>query len=135
MADRKQTATVDLKVRMKEPLRAALEKAAHKKGRSLNAEAVQRLERSFRSESQNLVSVIVNATIGGELKWVTPEHGREMRFSPSAKAQMKQRICDFIASLPEAEESSLSDEEFEELSRMVDEANRKIAEQKKGRGK
>jgi hypothetical protein len=44
---RKQSATVDLKVRMKEPLRATLERSAKKRAVSLNAEAVDRLERSF----------------------------------------------------------------------------------------
>lgn len=47
---RKKSDTVQLKVRMKEPLRARLEKAAKSKGLSLNAEAVARLEKSFRDE-------------------------------------------------------------------------------------
>ena len=50
MAPRKQSATVDLKVRMKEPLRAKIEKAAKRRGVSMNAEAVERLERSFDKE-------------------------------------------------------------------------------------
>ena len=44
---RKRSATVDLKVRMKEPLRARLEKAAKENGVSMNVEAVGRLEQSF----------------------------------------------------------------------------------------
>lgn len=44
---RKKSATVDLKVRMKEPLRAKLEVAAKRAGVSLNAEAVKRMDRSF----------------------------------------------------------------------------------------
>jgi hypothetical protein len=47
---RKKTDSVDLKVRMKEPLRARLEAAARAKGVSLNAEAVDRLGRSFDRE-------------------------------------------------------------------------------------
>lgn len=47
MPPRKRTATVELKVRMKEPLRAKIEKAAKRRGVSMNAEAVDRLERSF----------------------------------------------------------------------------------------
>ena len=43
MADRDRTATVDLKMRMKEPLRARLESAARDRGISMNAEAVGRL--------------------------------------------------------------------------------------------
>lgn len=52
MAKRKQSATVDLKVRMKEPLRAALEAQARKAGHSLNGEAVRRLERSFEQDQR-----------------------------------------------------------------------------------
>jgi hypothetical protein len=51
MPTRKKTATVDLKVRMREPLRARLEAAAKDRGVSMNSEAVGRLEESFRSES------------------------------------------------------------------------------------
>jgi hypothetical protein len=51
MDERPQSATVDLKVRMKEPLRVSLETAAKARGVSMNAEAVARLERSFSEES------------------------------------------------------------------------------------
>ncbi len=44
---RKKSATIDLKVRMKEPLRRRIEKSAKGRGVSLNAEAVARLEQSF----------------------------------------------------------------------------------------
>jgi Arc-like DNA binding domain len=47
---RKPTAIVGLKVRLREPLRKKLEVAAKKKGVSLNAELVARLERSFEAE-------------------------------------------------------------------------------------
>jgi hypothetical protein len=50
MPARKQTAIVGLKVRLREPLRKKLEMAAKKKGVSLNAELVARLEESFLSE-------------------------------------------------------------------------------------
>jgi hypothetical protein len=50
MAARKQTAIVGLKVRLREPLRKKLEVAAKKKGVSLNAELVSRLEESFLGE-------------------------------------------------------------------------------------
>lgn len=49
---RKQTAVVQLKVRMREPLRAKLESAAAKKGTSINSEVVDRLESSFRVDDQ-----------------------------------------------------------------------------------
>ncbi len=47
MAERSRSDTIQLKARMKEPLRAKLEAAAEAKGKSLNAEMVHRLERSF----------------------------------------------------------------------------------------
>lgn len=50
MAPREDAATVDLKVRMKEPLRAKVEAAAAQRGVSMNSEAVYRLERSFTEE-------------------------------------------------------------------------------------
>ena len=52
MAQRKKTATVQLKVRMKEPLRGQLEKAAKDRGVSLNAEIGKRLEQSFDIENR-----------------------------------------------------------------------------------
>jgi hypothetical protein len=52
MASREKTARVDLKVRMKEPLRARIEAAAQDRGVSLNAEAEGRLERSFTDEDR-----------------------------------------------------------------------------------
>lgn len=64
MADRDQTATVDLKVRMKEPLRERIEAAARTRGVSMNAEAVARLEESFRDES--LLPQILNIAYGRE---------------------------------------------------------------------
>ena len=57
---RPKSATVDLKVRMKEPLRARIEKSAKLGGRSLNAEVVRRLESSFAREEQ------VSEALGGD---------------------------------------------------------------------
>jgi hypothetical protein len=51
MPARKPTAIVGLKVRLREPLRKKLEVAAKKRGVSLNAELVSRLEESFLSET------------------------------------------------------------------------------------
>src|SRR5436305_1158648 len=47
---REASATVDIKIRMKEPLRADIERAATGKGISMNAEMVERLSRSFEHE-------------------------------------------------------------------------------------
>ena len=52
MAQRKRTATIQLKVRMKEPVRGQLEKAAKARGVSMNAEIGKRLERSFEIEDR-----------------------------------------------------------------------------------
>jgi hypothetical protein len=41
--EREDTATVDIKIRMKEPLRAEIEKSAKDKGISMNAEMINRL--------------------------------------------------------------------------------------------
>jgi hypothetical protein len=64
MAGRDRTATVDLKVRMKEPLRARLEVAARDRGISMNAEAVGRLEQSFRNE--DLLPQLLDLAYGRE---------------------------------------------------------------------
>ena len=47
---RKKSETIQLKVRMKEPLRAKIEAAAKSRGVSLNTEAVHRLQESFQKE-------------------------------------------------------------------------------------
>lgn len=44
---RDQKAIVDIKIRMREPLRAQIEKAAAVRGVSMNAEMINRLDRSF----------------------------------------------------------------------------------------
>ena len=49
MGKRPEKATVNLKLRVKEPLRASIEAAAEKRGISMNAEMVDRLESSFLS--------------------------------------------------------------------------------------
>lgn len=50
MPARKQSATAQLKTRLREPLRAQLEAAAKKRGVTLNAEIVDRLESSLKQE-------------------------------------------------------------------------------------
>jgi hypothetical protein len=47
---RKKSATVDLKLRMKEPLRAKIAATAKKNGVSMNSEIVERVERSFQKD-------------------------------------------------------------------------------------
>ena len=76
MAKRKKTATVQLKVRMKEPLRGQLEKAAKARGVSLNSEAVDRLDRSF--HNQALVNEVLEAMFGKPLAATLLTIGRAM---------------------------------------------------------
>ena len=49
-SSREASATVDIKIRMKEPLRAKIEEAAKNHGVSMNAEMVSRLDQSFIEE-------------------------------------------------------------------------------------
>jgi hypothetical protein len=65
VATRKETATVDIKVRMKEPLRRAIEQAARRTNISLNAEAVRRLESSF--DRADLLPEVVTLTYGRQM--------------------------------------------------------------------
>ncbi|MGC2415898.1 MAG: hypothetical protein WA459_24785 [Stellaceae bacterium] len=46
-ANRKRSATVDIKIRMKEPLRAEIERSAREKGISMNAEMTEQLGRIY----------------------------------------------------------------------------------------
>jgi hypothetical protein len=54
MAKRNETATAQLKVRLREPLRARIEAAAKRSGHSLNTEIVGRLERSITDDDYGL---------------------------------------------------------------------------------
>jgi hypothetical protein len=76
MAKRKESATVDIKIRMKEPLRAEIEKAATRRGVSMNAEMVDRLERSFSDEAW--ASHVFEARYGKQLAGVLEMVGRAM---------------------------------------------------------
>ena len=58
---RSRDAVVQLKARMREPLRARLEAAAKRRGVSLNAELVDRLDRSFAKDDAFGGLVIANA--------------------------------------------------------------------------
>jgi len=60
MKKRSKTDTVHVSTRMREPLRAKLEAAAKARGVSLNAELVDRLERSFERDefAQEIVRLV-----------------------------------------------------------------------------
>ena len=77
MPERDATSIVQLKVRMREPLRARLEQAAQGTGHSMNAEVLERLERSF--ERQDLADEILTATYGRQLTGLLMAVGRTMK--------------------------------------------------------
>lgn len=77
MTKRRASATVDLKVRMKEPLRAALERAARNHGLSMNAEAVDRLERSFQRE--DLLTEALTLAYGADIAILLTLMGEAMK--------------------------------------------------------
>ena len=64
MAKRDQKALVQLKVRMRETLRLRLEALAIKRGSSINAEVVDRLERSF--DRSDLLAEVLSLTFGSQ---------------------------------------------------------------------
>jgi Arc-like DNA binding domain len=64
---RKETETVQIGLRVKEPLRAALEDAARQRGVSMNAETVARLERSF-EQDQRIADVFGSAELFGLMR-------------------------------------------------------------------
>lgn len=69
MPRREQSETVQVGLRMKEPLRLALEKASRNRGVSMNAEIVARLERSFEHD-QRIEDVFGSADLFGLMKAV-----------------------------------------------------------------
>ena len=79
MAKRDQRALVQLKVRMREPLRARVEEDAKRRGVSINAEIVDRLERSF--DRQGLLSEVLSLEFGKELAGVLMLLGAAMIFA------------------------------------------------------
>jgi hypothetical protein len=62
---RDQTALVQLKIRMREPLRARLEEEASLRGVSINAEVVDRLEHTF--QRNDLLAEVLSLTFGDRL--------------------------------------------------------------------
>jgi hypothetical protein len=52
MADHGKVGVADIKIRVKEPLRARVEAAARERGVSMNAELISRLEKSFAQDDQ-----------------------------------------------------------------------------------
>jgi hypothetical protein len=63
MTDRDESTIAQLKVRMREPLRALLEESARQRGASLNAEIVHRLKRSFERRDHAINGVAIGAEL------------------------------------------------------------------------
>ncbi len=82
MAKRSRSDTIQLKARMKEPLRAKLEAAATAKGVSLNAEMVHRLEQSFLADDflggpENAIAVRLVGPILQDVETLTGKSWRK----------------------------------------------------------
>ncbi|MGM0561047.1 MAG: Arc family DNA-binding protein [Pseudomonadota bacterium] len=142
MADRPGYATVQLKVRMKEPLREDLAEKAKEHGVSMNQEIVNRLLRSLSEDSSednmlgdrdiaDLTRMIASSlSLGGrraafELgheEWTTREWMQDPRAFATA-------IQNMLASLT-AQNEDLSPKDHEELSAVVYEAVREWFQQK-----
>ena len=92
MPKRPQTALAGLFVRMREPLRKQLEVAAKKRGVSLNAELVSRLERSFQIDS---VEEIVEAQRAEIKRWAEMWERSEklLEESDNRWAAMEERVA------------------------------------------
>ena len=69
MTERDDAATAEIKLRMKEPLRAKIESAARERGISMNAEMVDRLERSFERPAivKSLLGEALELSFGSKL--------------------------------------------------------------------
>ena len=87
---RPRSATVDLKVRMKEPLRASLEKAAKADGISLNAEAVRMIEEGFRTKEEE-TSLVARTALGIYVSFGGLEAFTVMRLLANAASVIEMR--------------------------------------------
>lgn len=95
MVKRKKTAIVQLKVRMREPLRAHLEKAAAARGISLNSEIVDRLERSM--DRSVLLEDVLGLAYGRETgKIMAAIHVHGGTSKPVITNEQKQQIIDAV---------------------------------------
>ncbi len=108
MAERSRSNTIQLKARMKEPLRAALEAAAAANGVSLNAEMVHRLEQSFAEEKSSeeavyavydsfgkLETFLVARLLANAIELIEAKTGKNWMDDPEAHRQT-QEACKTI---------------------------------------
>jgi hypothetical protein len=86
---RSKKATIDLKVRMKEPLRAAIAKAAKARGVSLNAEVVSRLEQTWSEDAARTKDFGDDQTLGVMRALATAKTMAEMTTGKDAYSHPK----------------------------------------------
>jgi hypothetical protein len=89
---RKPTEFVQFKLRIREGLRREIERAAKKKAISANAEAVERLEQSFKADAAGQWNAFLTTLIGGGkntdlLHWLASKIGKDWNWSDSAESR------------------------------------------------
>jgi hypothetical protein len=102
---RKAAEFVQFKLRVSEKLRRDLEREAKKNHRSANAEAAERLERSFKADATGHWESFMTMLIGGGrntalLHWLALKMGKDWNWSDSAES--RQRMVEEIKSELEA---------------------------------
>jgi hypothetical protein len=95
---KKPTEFTQFKLRIREGLRREIEKAAKKKGRSANSEAVARLEKSFEADAVGHWNAFMAAMVGGEknsdlLQWLATKMSREWNWD---NAEARERMIEDI---------------------------------------
>lgn len=122
MAKRDKNATVDLGLRVQEPLRAKLQRAASRNERSMNAEIVGRLEASFSSDrASDLVALAMwMETVEGGKNW------KDDRLTAETVRIAVDRIIAGIAGLPLQHPTPAEIREVPELSTRADSLARAI---------
>ncbi len=139
MAKRDKKAKVDLKLRMKEPLRASIEAAAAERGFSMNAEMVDRLESSFMareglfgsSQKYRLMQVAAAVVLA-----IEERTGTSCSDDPDTLEAAKAGVCTVLDAffVPQGEPNQKSiDRRLGELTarQFIDALKKHIREQKK----
>ncbi len=125
---RKKSATIDLKVRMKEPLRAQIEKAAKQAGISMNAEIVGRLIGDdrysvfFERDRGELVRLFAAAARTAELLGASKKSFRD---DPDAYAIFECTVHEILERLRPQSPPGLSQELLRSIGKKVAEMHTK----------
>lgn len=110
-------------MRVHQPLYEQICNSADQGGLSISEEAELRLARSFVTEREGFLhSILQNTLHGRQPKFDLDAAG--LSFSAEIKALIKQRLADYVDSLPEPSEPSepLSSDDVARLRSMLDEA-------------